>query len=133
MGMLVIPLIVLMLVSLILYTVSNVRSLKTMTVSKRNMAMVHISIVLAILGLFYMSGISSKLPYTNVSYGMMDVHQIVGAISIVAQVIAAITLSVAKRNNKIISSKIKVVNWIVWIIYIVCFVIAMYIGVLASM
>lgn len=132
MESIVIPLIIIMIVSLILYTIS-VFNMQSKTLSTRmNVGLIHLSLVLFIIGLFYMSGISSKLPYHNVSYAMMGIHQGVGFIALIVLIIHAIFAPILKRKKLSLGSKAKALNIILWIIYLITFVIAIYIGILAS-
>ncbi|WP_297633651.1 hypothetical protein [uncultured Clostridium sp.] len=132
METIVIPLIIIMLVSLVLYTISVFNMQSKSLASRMNVGLVHLSLVLFIIGLFYMSGVSHNLPYNNVSYAMMDVHQGVGFISLIVLIIHSIFTPILKRKKIKLASKAKVFNIILWIIYLVTFVIAIYIGILAS-
>lgn len=133
METIIIPLIIIMLASLVLYTISIFNMQSKSLSTRMNVGLVHLSLVLFIIGLFYMSGVSSTLPYHNVSYAMMDVHQGVGFIALIVLIIHAIFTPILKRKKISLGSKAKAFNIILWIIYLITFVIAIYIGILAAL
>ncbi|MGL5767303.1 MAG: hypothetical protein ACRCX8_16855 [Sarcina sp.] len=121
-----------LIVSLLCIIISIVSLLTVKTFRKINMIFCHVGIVLQLIAMGIMSFISSTLPYTNVTYGTMDVHEIVGWIALILLILYAILLSIFKRKGQAIKLKVKTISIILFILYIICYGIAMYIGILAA-
>ncbi|MGL4989732.1 MAG: hypothetical protein ACRCYE_09460 [Sarcina sp.] len=121
-----------LIVSLLCIIISIVSLLTAKTFRKINMIFCHVGIVLQLIAMGIMSFISSTLPYTNVTYGMMNVHEIVGWIALILLILYAILLSIFKRKGQAIKLKVKTISIILFILYIICYGIAMYIGILAA-
>lgn len=133
MQIIVIPLIIIMLSSFILYTISMINIHSTSVVGKKNIAFIHSSLALFIIGMIYMVCISLKLPYHHVSYLMMNIHECIGCITFIALLIHAIFGTIVKRKGSTLLSKGKILNIFLWIIYVIGFIISLYIGILASL
>ncbi|MGL4740170.1 MAG: hypothetical protein ACRC41_05110 [Sarcina sp.] len=121
-----------LIVSLICIIISIVSLLTAKGFKKINMIFCHVGIVLQLIAMGVMSFISSTLPYKDVTYSMMDIHETVGWIALVLLILYAIVLSIFKRKGQVISSKVKVISIILFILYLICYGIAMYIGILAA-
>lgn len=133
-----IPLAIIMILGIIFYTISVFMGVTKKTFTKGSLALMHLSVLLVIIGIFYMTGISSKLPYHNVSYGLMDMHQAVGCITLILMIIHAIIATIVRRKNKSlmgfkVSKKFNIFSIILWIISIVFYLMALYIGILAAL
>lgn len=136
MDLIAIPLIIIMSLAIIFYTISVFGSMARGQVSKVNMGLMHLSILLVIIGLFYMSGISSKLSYTYTSYNLMYIHQGLGAIATIVLIIHGIILTITRRKSKktffSVKKSFNVTSFILWLICIIFYLITLYIGILAS-
>lgn len=123
---------IILIASLICIIISIVSLLTAKGFKKINMIFCHVGIVLQLIAMGVMSFISSTLPYKDVTYNMMNIHETVGWVALILLILYAIVLSIFKRKGQVISSKVKIISLILFILYIVCYAIAMYIGILAA-
>lgn len=136
MDLIAIPLIIIMTLAFIFYTISVFSTIKTRAIDKVSLSLIHFAILLLIVGLFYMSGVASKLSYTYASYSLMNMHSIVGTIASILLVIHAIILTILRRKNKrksnYLNKGFNIFSFLLWLVTTFCYVITIYIGVLAS-
>ena len=131
-----IPLIIIMALSIILYTIGTFLGIKDKKLSKKHIFFFHISVLLMIIGIFYMSGISSQLSYDDATYKMMAIHQGLGYLAALVMIVHAIIITIAKRkyNKKNLSTSkwFNILSFILWLICIILYLITFYIGILAT-
>lgn len=136
MDLIAIPLIIIMTLAFIFYTISVFSTIKTRAIDKVSLSLIHFAILLLIVGLFYMSGVASKLSYTYASYSLMNMHSIVGTIASILLVIHAIILTILRRKNKrksnYLNKGFNIFSFLLWLVTTFCYIITIYIGVLAS-
>lgn len=136
MDTIIIPLIVIMALALIFYTIATFTGIAKNSFKKGQVALYHAAVALVIIGIFYMSGISSKLPYDHVSYAMMHLHTGLGYLAVIILIIHAIIATVMKRKHKnrgtSFSSKFNTLSFILWLICIILYLVTFYIGILAG-
>lgn len=136
MDLIAIPLIIIMALALIFYTITTFSSIIKKEISKLSLSFIHLSILLVIIGIFYMGGISSKLSYTYTSYSLMYMHQAIGTIAAVILIIHGIIFTILRRKNKRNSYYLKkgfnIFSFILWLICIIFYLGTFYIGVLST-
>ncbi|MGL4453159.1 MAG: hypothetical protein ACRCTZ_18510 [Sarcina sp.] len=137
MDLIIIPLIIIMVLALILYTIGTFMGISNKSFSKKHIILFHSTVLLIIIGIFYMTGISHKLPYTNVSYFMMHIHTGLGYLAFIVILIHVIIATIMKRKvskrNIFLNKGFNTFSFILWLIAIILYVITLYIGIMAGM
>ncbi|WP_297522521.1 hypothetical protein [uncultured Clostridium sp.] len=137
MNPIVIPLILIMSLAIVLYTIGTFTGIKDKSFTKKHVILFHSAVLLTIIGLFYMSGISSKISYADVSYKMMNIHTGLGYLAVIILIIHAIIVTIMKRklsNSRTSLGKgFNTFSFILWLICIILYLITFYIGIMAGM
>lgn len=136
MDTIIIPLIIIMALALIFYTVATFTGIARKSFGRGQVALYHAAVALVIIGIFYMSGISSKLSYAHVSYAMMHIHTGLGYLAVLLLIIHAIVATVVKRKHKkkgtSLGSGFNKFSFVLWLICIILYLVTFYIGILAG-
>ncbi|MGL4760701.1 MAG: hypothetical protein ACRCWG_04510 [Sarcina sp.] len=137
MNALVIPLIVIMSLALVLYTIGTFIGLRDKKFTRKHIIFFHSSVLLTIIGIFYMSGIASKLTYQDVSYKMMNIHTGLGYLALIIIIVHAIIVTIMKRkiqkSGTSLGKGFNTFSFILWLICIILYLITFYIGIMAGM
>ncbi|MGL5068364.1 MAG: hypothetical protein ACRC6T_11200 [Sarcina sp.] len=137
MNALVIPLIVIMSLALVLYTIGTFIGLRDKKFTRKHIIFFHSSVLLTIIGIFYMSGIASKLTYQDVSYKMMNIHTGLGYLALIIIIVHAIIVTIMKRKTQKSGTSLRrgfnTFSFILWLICIILYLITFYIGIMAGM
>ena len=137
MNALVIPLIVIMSLALVLYTIGTFIGLRDKKFTRKHIIFFHSSVLLTIIGIFYMSGIASKLTYQDVSYKMMNIHTGLGYLALIILIVHAIIVTIMKRkiqkSGTSLGKGFNTFSFILWLICIILYLITFYIGIMAGM
>lgn len=137
MNSIIIPIIIIMAIALILYTIGTFAGLKDRLFTKKHIILFHSTVLLMIIGMFYMSGIASKLTYKDVSWNMMNIHTGLGYLTFILILIHAIIVTVMKRKcqkrGTSLGKGFNTFSFILWLVAIILYAITLYIGIMAGM